>query len=278
MIVKRPAAASTEPGWIRAVLIAVATSFLALVVVLPLLAVFAHAFDRGIGDYLRAISDSETLKAVELTLLVAAIAVPINAMFGVAAAWLLAKFEFRGKTLLSTLIDVPFSVSPVIAGLTFMLLFGANGLFGAWLLEHDLQVIFAMPGIVLTTLFITVPFVVREVTPLLEIGKDDQEEAALTLGAGGLRMFLNVTFPRIRWAFLSGVILCNARAMGEFGAVSVVSGHIRGATTTLPLHVEILYNEYDFVGAFAAASLLTFLAFGTLASKKMIEHRTAVRR
>jgi sulfate transport system permease protein len=257
----------------RALLLFLAISFLGSIVVLPLAAVFAQALEEGAGPYWDAVTDPETLDAVRLTLLAAAFAVPLNTVFGVAAAWLLAKYEFFGKGLLGAIIDIPFSVSPVIAGLTFVLLFGAQGVFGPWLREHEVKIIFAVPGIVLTTTFVTVPFIVREVSPLLESQKSDQEEAALTLGASGLTMFLRVTLPRIKWALLSGVILCNARAMGEFGAVSVVSGHIRGATTTLPLHVEILYNEYNFVGSFAAASLLTFLAFVTLAAKKLIEHR-----
>ena len=263
----------TEPKWMRALLLLTAVLFLGLIVVMPLLAVFAQAFEQGPSPYLDAIRDPETLNAVKLTLLVAAIAVPVNSIFGIATAWLLAKYDFFGKSLLTAIIDIPFSVSPVIAGLIFVLLFGAQGLFGTWLSEHDVKIIFAVPGIVLTTTFVTVPFVAREVLPLLESQKSDQEEAALTLGASGLTMFFKVTLPRIRWALLSGVILCNARAMGEFGAVSVVSGHIRGVTTTLPLHVEILYNEYNFVGSFAAASLLTFLAFGTLGAKKLIESR-----
>jgi sulfate transport system permease protein len=265
----------TELRWIRALLIAVAALFLLLIVVLPLWAVFEHALEQGAGPYWDAVTDPETLNAVKLTLLTAAFAVPINAVFGVAAAWLLAKYDFFGKGLLSAFIDIPFSVSPVIAGLMFVLLFGAQGVFGPMLAEHDVKIIFAVPGIILTTTFVTVPFIAREVLPLLESQKSDQEEAALTLGASGLMMFWRVTLPRIKWALLSGVILCNARAMGEFGAVSVVSGHIRGVTTTLPLHVEILYNEYNFVGSFATASLLTFLAFGTLAVKKLIEHRSA---
>jgi sulfate/thiosulfate transport system permease protein len=266
-----------EPWWVRLLLQLIALAFLGLVVVLPLIAVFAEAFDQGLGPYLDAISDAETLSAVKLTLLVALIAVPLNTIFGIACAWLLAKYEFPGKGFLSALIDVPFSVSPVIAGLIFVLLFGTQGLLGGWLQANEIKVIFAVPGIVLTTMFVTVPFVAREVLPLLESQKSDQEEAALTLGASGFQMFWQVTLPRIKWALLAGIILCNARAMGEFGAVSVVSGHIRGVTTTLPLQVEILYNEYVFVGSFAAATLLTFLAFGTLIAKKLIEQRMAGR-
>jgi sulfate/thiosulfate transport system permease protein len=266
-----------EPFGVRLFLLGIAVAFLGLVVVLPLIAVFSEAFDRGWSAYAAAISDAETLAAVKLTLQVALIAVPLNTIFGLACAWLLAKYEFRAKGILSALIDVPFSVSPVIAGLIFVLLFGSQGIFGEFLQAHDIKIIFAVPGIALTTMFVTVPFVAREVLPLLESQKSDQEEAALTLGASGMQMFLQVTLPRIKWALLAGVILCNARAMGEFGAVSVVSGHIRGVTTTLPLHVEILYNEYAFVGSFAAASLLTFLAFGTLIAKKLIEQQLARR-
>ena len=261
----------------RALLIAVALLFLGLSVLAPLAAVFGEAFGEGVGPYLTAITDPETLFAVQLTIVVAAIAVPVNTVFGLAAAWLLAKYRFRGKGILTTVIDLPFSVSPVIAGLIFVLLFGSHGLFGEYLSSRDIKVIFAVPGIVLSTMFVTFPFVVREVLPLLESQRNDQEEAALTLGANGFQMFFLVTLPRIKWALLSGVILCNARAMGEFGAVSVVSGHIRGVTTTLPLHVEILYNEYNFVGSFAAASLLTFLAFGTLGAKKFVEYRMGTR-
>ena len=263
----------TEPAYVRYLLIGAGLFFLALVVVLPLGSVFAQAFARGLGPYLQKLGDAETGAAIRLTLLTAAIVVPLNTVFGVAAAWLLAKYRFPGKNLLISLIDIPFSVSPVISGLIFVLLFGARGLMGGWLAEHDIKIIFAVPGIVLATTFVTFPFVAREVLPVMQALGSDEEEAALTLGAGGWRIFFRVTLPKIKWGLLYGVILCNARAMGEFGAVSVVSGHIRGSTNTMPLQVEILYNEYDFVGAFAVASLLTLLAIATLIAKKVVEHR-----
>ena len=257
---------------IRILLITLALSFLVLVVLLPLAAVFAQALDKGLGAYLKAIRQPETMAAIRLTLLTALLVVPLNTVFGVSAAWLIAKYRFPGRNLLITLIDLPFSVSPVISGLIFVLLFGSQGLFGQWLSEHDIKIIFATPGIVLATLFVTFPFVAREVLPAIQAAGNSEEEAALLLGASGWRLFFRVTLPKIRWALIYGVILCNARAMGEFGAVSVVSGHIRGVTNTVPLQVEILYNEYDFVGAFSVASLLTLVALATLVVKKVAEH------
>ncbi len=265
--------ATTESPLMRAALIAVALVFLGFFLLLPLLAVFSEALKQGAGPFLDALHTPDALAAIRLTLIIAAIAVPLNMVFGIAASWAITKFQFPGKALLITLIDLPFSVSPVVSGLIFVLLFGANGLFGAWLAEHDLKIIFAVPGIVLATVFITFPFVARELIPLmLEQGRDD-EEAAISLGATGWQTFWHVTLPNIRWGLLYGVLLCNARAMGEFGAVSVVSGHIRGETNTMPLHVEILYNEYDFVGAFAVASLLALLALVTLVAKTILEWR-----
>jgi sulfate transport system permease protein len=266
-------APTTESPLARAALITVALVFLGFFLLLPLLAVFSEALRQGAGPFLDALHTPDALAAIRLTLIIAAIAVPLNMVFGVAASWAITKFQFPGKALLITLIDLPFSVSPVVSGLIFVLLFGANGLFGAWLAEHDLKIIFAVPGIVLATVFITFPFVARELIPLmLEQGKDD-EEAAISLGASGWQTFWHVTLPNIRWGLLYGVLLCNARAMGEFGAVSVVSGHIRGETNTMPLHVEILYNEYDFVGAFAVASLLALRALVTLIAKTVLEWR-----
>ena len=268
--------ATDEPAWLRRVLIALALGFIALFLLLPLVTVFVEALRKGWDAYLAALVEPDALAAVRLTLLAAAIAVPVNLLFGVVAAWAIAKFEFRGKQLLTTLIDLPFSVSPVVAGLIYVLLFGLQGWFGPWLRAHDLQVIFAVPGIVLATLFVTFPFVARELIPLMQAQGNDEEEAALTLGASGLRTFWHVTLPNVKWALLTGVILCNARAMGEFGAVSVVSGHVRGQTNTIPLHVEILYNEYQFAAAFAVASLLAFLALVTLALKALVEWREDV--
>jgi sulfate transport system permease protein len=268
-------AATLEPLWVRVLLITLALSFAALFLLVPLLAVFAEAFRKGWEAYLAAIIDADALSAIRLTLLTAAIAVPLNLVFGVAAAWSIAKFEFRGKSLLLTLIDLPFSVSPVISGLIYVLLFGAHGWFGAWLIEHDVQILFAVPGIVLATIFVTFPFVARELIPLMQSQGNEEEEAALVLGASGWRTFWHVTLPNIKWGLLYGVILCNARAMGEFGAVSVVSGHIRGETNTMPLQVEILYNEYNFAAAFAVASLLALLALVTLALKSLIEWRVS---
>jgi sulfate transport system permease protein len=263
----------TEPLYVRILLIAAGMLFVAVVVALPLISVFAQALEKGVGEYVRKLLEEETFAAIKLTLLTAAIVVPFNTVFGLAAAWVIAKYRFPGKNLLISLIDIPFSVSPVISGLIFVLLFGARGPLGGWLSEHDIKIIFAVPGIVIATCFVTFPFIAREVLPVMQTLGSDEEEAALTLGAGGWRIFFRVTLPKIKWGLLYGVILCNARAMGEFGAVSVVSGHIRGSTNTMPLQVEILYNEYDFVGAFAVASLLTLLAIVTLIAKKLVEHR-----
>jgi sulfate transport system permease protein len=268
-----PTTATREPVWVRLALTAFAVGFLALFVLLPLVTVFFEALRKGVETYLAAIVEPDALAAIRLTLLVAAIAVPLNLVFGVAAAWAITKFEFRGKQFLVTLIDLPFSVSPVVAGLIYVLVFGAQGWFGPWLQAHDIKVIFALPGLVLATVFVTFPFVARELIPLMQSQGTEEEEAALTLGASGWRTFWKVTLPNIKWALLYGVILCNARAMGEFGAVSVVSGHIRGQTNTIPLHVEILYNEYQFAAAFAVASILAALAMLTLAIKSWIEWR-----
>ena len=264
---------TTERKSTKVVLLGITLLFLGLFLVLPLAAVFVEALRKGFAAYLESFQDPDAQAAIRLTLTVAAIAVPLNLVFGIAAAWAVAKFEFRGKSLLVTLIDLPFSVSPVVSGLVYVLLFGAQGALGPWLRAHDLQIIFALPGLVLATVFVTFPFVARELIPLMQEQGTSDEEAALTLGASGLRMFLTVTLPNIRWALLYGVLLCNARAMGEFGAVAVVSGHVRGLTTTMPLHVEILYNEYNFVAAFAVASLLAGLALVTLAVKSALEWR-----
>ena len=266
-------AAIVEPRWMRWLLITIALAFAALFLLAPLAVVFTEALRKGWHAYAAAITDDEALSAIHLTLTAAAIAVPANLIFGVAASWAIAKFEFRGKSLLLTLIDLPFSVSPVISGLIYVLLFGAHGWLGAWLMEHDLQILFAVPGIVLATIFVTFPFVARELIPLMQVQGNEEEEAALVLGASGWHIFWHVTLPNIKWGLLYGVILCNARAMGEFGAVSVVSGHIRGETNTMPLQVEILYNEYNFAAAFAVASLLALLALVTLALKSFIEWR-----
>ena len=263
----------SESPAVRRTLIALAVGFLALFLVLPLAAVFSEALRRGLDLFLAAFTEPDTQAAIGLTLLVAAIAVPLNLLFGISAAWAVAKFEFPGKSLLVTLIDLPFSVSPVVSGLVFVLLFGAKGLLGPLLDDWDFKIIFAVPGIVLATIFVTFPFIARELIPLMQEQGTAEEEAALTLGASGLRTFLTVTLPNVRWALLYGVLLCNARAMGEFGAVSVVSGHIRGLTNTMPLHVEILYNEYNFVAAFAVASLLAGLALVTLVAKSVLEGR-----
>ena len=268
----RPATA--DAPFVRRILIGVALLFLAAFLLLPLLIIFTEAFTKGTAMYFAALREPDALAAVRLTLLVAAIAVPANTIFGLAAAWAIARFDFRGKTVLTTLIDLPFSVSPVVSGLVYVLLFGAQGWFGPWLRQHHLQVIFAVPGIVLATIFVTFPFVARELIPLLEAQGRDQEHAALSLGASGWQTFWRVTLPNAKWGLLYGIILCNARAMGEFGAVSDVSGHIRGQTNTMPLHVEILYNEYNFVGAFAVASVLALLALVTLALKSFIEWRS----
>jgi sulfate transport system permease protein len=269
----RPSGAD-EPRFVRWLLIASALGFLTLFLFVPLVFVFFEALKKGIGVYVAAITDPDAVDAIKLTLLTAAISVPLNLVFGVAAAWSIAKFNFRGKNVLTTLIDLPFSVSPVIAGLIFVLLFGLQGWFGPWLREHDVKIIFAVPGIVLATVFVTFPFVARELIPLMQAQGTEQEEAATVLGAGGWQTFWRITLPNIKWGLLYGVILCNARAMGEFGAVSVVSGHIRGSTNTLPLQAEILYNEYQFSAAFAVASLLAMLALVTLALKLVVERNT----
>ncbi|MBG9946008.1 sulfate ABC transporter permease subunit CysW [Brevibacillus formosus] len=264
----------TEPAYIRWTLIIVALLFLGLFLILPLVAVFTEAFRQGAEVFVASITEEETLSAVKLTLLVAAISVPLNVTFGIAAAWAIAKFSFPGKNVLLTLIDLPFAVSPVIAGLIFVLLFGSQGVAAPLLAEWDFKIIFAVPGIVLATTFVTFPFVARELIPVMEAQGRDEEEAAVSLGASGWKTFLRVTLPNVKWGLLYGVILCNARAMGEFGAVSVVSGHIRGMTNTLPLHVEILYNEYQFAAAFAVATLLAALALVTLILKSLIEWKT----
>jgi sulfate transport system permease protein len=278
-----PADTATHPGhntWMSALVrwlfIAVSLTFLAALLIAPVATVFAMALARGFEIYLTSFADPDTLAAIRLTLINAAVVVPVNTVFGLAAAWAIAKFEFRGKSVLITLIDLPLAISPVISGMVFVLLFGLHGWFGAWLREHDISIIFAFPGIMLATMFVTFPYVARELIPLMQQLGNDEEEAAITLGAGGWMTFFRVTLPRIRWGLLYGLILCNARAMGEFGAVSVVSGHIRGLTNTMPLHIEILYNEYNFVGAFAVASLLTLLAGLTLVVKTLVE-RTGYR-
>ena len=268
---RRPGRGTLRALLIRWAFIGLSLSFLAAVLLAPLAVVFSTALGQGMAAYLKSFADTDTQAAIRLTLLTAAIVVPLNTIFGICAAWAIAKFEFRGKAVLITLIDLPFAVSPIISGLVYVLLFGAQGWFGLWLQEHNVEVIFALPGIILATLFVTFPYVARELIPLMEQLGNDEEEAAMTLGATGLMTFVRVTMPKIRWGLIYGVILCNARAMGEFGAVSVVSGHIRGLTTTMPLHIEILYNEYAFVGAFAVASLLTLLAVVTLIVKSLIE-------
>ena len=265
---------TTESTLVRRLLIGGAALHLTLFLLIPLAAIFAEALKHGLAGYLGSLVDEDALAAIRLTLLVAAIAVPLNALFGVAAAWAIAKFDFVGKHILISLIDIPLAVSPVISGLIYVLLFGAQGWLGPWLLEHDIKIIFSLPGIVLATIFVTVPFVARELIPLMQAQGREEEEAALTLGASGWQMFTRVTLPNIKWSLLYGVILCNARAMGEFGAVSVVSGHIRGLTNTMPLHVEILYNEYNGVSAFAVASLLTLLVIVILIAKTVIERKT----
>jgi sulfate transport system permease protein len=267
--VHQPAVA--EPRWVRWMLMAVAFGFLLLFLLVPLAAVFAQALEKGVIAYFATFGNPDTIAAVQLTLLTAAIAVPMNVAFGIAAAWAIAKFDFRGKNLLITLIDLPISVSPVISGMVFVLLFGAQGLYGGWLADHGLKIVFAVPGIVLATTFVTFPYVARELIPLMQAQGTDEEEAATLLGAGGLQTFWRVTLPNVKWGLLYGIVICNARAMGEFGAVSVVSGRIRGSTTTMPLQAEILYNEYQFVGAFAVASLLTALALVTLVLKTWLE-------
>jgi sulfate transport system permease protein len=263
----------TEPWLVRAVIITIAVTFLTIFVVLPLVVVFAQAFSKGVGAYFSALTDPEALSAIKLTLGVAAISVSLNLVFGVIAAWAITKFEFRGKTFLISLIDLPFSVSPVISGLVFVLLFGAQGFWGPWMQAHNVQVLFAVPGIALATTFVTFPFVARALIPLMHEQGTLEEEAAISLGASGLQTFFRVTLPNIKWGVLYGVLLCNARAMGEFGAVSVVSGHIRGETNTMPLLVEILYNEYQFIASFAIASLLAMLALITLVAKTILERQ-----
>ncbi|AKP89029.1 sulfate ABC transporter permease subunit CysW [Achromobacter sp. SIMBA_011] len=265
----------TEPRWVRGILLFLALGFLALFLLVPLAAVFYEAFRKGWALYLEAIVEPDALAAIRLTLLVAAIALPVNLVFGVAAAWAITKFQFRGKQFLITLIDLPFSVSPVVAGLVFVLLFGTQGWFGGWLQAHDLKIVYAVPGIILASLFVTFPFVARELIPLMQAQGSEEEQAALTLGANGWQIFWRVTLPNIKWGLLYGAILCNARAMGEFGAVSVVSGQIRGLTNTMTLHVEILYNEYQYSAAFAVASLLALLALVTLVAKNVVEWRNA---
>ncbi len=270
----RALAGTTEARWVQWLLIGLALAFLLLFLLLPLAAVFAEALRQGWGAYLAGLQEPDAWAAIKLTLITALIAVPLNLVFGVAAAWCIAKYEFRGKAFLTTLIDLPFSISPVVAGLMYVLVFGANGWFGHWLAEHDIKIIFAVPGIVLATVFVTFPFVARELIPLMQAQGNDEEQAAMVLGANGWQTFWHVTLPNIKWGLLYGVILCNARAMGEFGAVSVVSGHIRGQTNTIPLHVEILYNEYQSVAAFACASLLALLALVTLVIKTVAEWKT----
>jgi len=266
--------ATSEPAAVRWALIAIAVLFLGIFLFLPLGVVFYTALGDGVRAYLRTFGDPDTQSAIRLTLLAAGIAVPLNAVFGIAAAWAIGKFDFTGKTVLITLIDLPFSVSPVVSGLIYVLLFGLQGLLGPWLIAHDIRIIFAVPGIVLATIFVTFPFVARELLPTMEAQGNDEEEAALTLGASGWQTFFRVTLPNVKWALIYGVILCNARAMGEFGAVSVVSGHIRGLTDTMPLHIEVLYNDYQFVPAFAVASLLALLALATLVVKSAVEWKS----
>ena len=265
--------ATKEPVWVRWLLISISLIFLSLFLFVPLVSVFFEAFKKGADVYMAAVTEPDAVSAIQLTLIAAIISVPLNLVFGVAAAWAIAKFDFRGKSVLLTLIDLPFSVSPVIAGLIYVLVFGLQGWFGEWLRDHDLKVIFAVPGIVLATIFVTFPFVARELIPLMQAQGQEQEEAARVLGASGFQTFWKVTLPNVKWALLYGVILCNARAMGEFGAVSVVSGHIRGQTNTLPLHIEILYNEYQFAASFAVASLLASLALVTLVLKYIVERQ-----
>jgi sulfate/thiosulfate transport system permease protein len=272
---KNPAMAIGGSPVIKWVIIAIAMAFLGLFLFVPLVVVFAEAFSKGATVYFASFENSDALAAICLTLLAAGLAVPLNLIFGIAAAWAITKFEFVGKSILTTLIDLPFAVSPVISGLIFVLLFGLQGWFGSFLVEHNIKVIFAVPGIVLATVFVTFPFVARELIPLMQSHGTDDEQAALMLGAGGWRTLIKVTLPNVKWSLLYGVILCNARAMGEFGAVSVVSGHIRGQTTTMPLHIEILYNEYNFTAAFAVASLLAFLAMVTLVLKSIVEWKSA---
>ena len=267
--------ATEDPAWARRLIIGIATGFLGIFLIVPLASVFAEALNRGVELYFAAITNREALSAIKLTLLAAAIAVPLNVVFGLAAAWAITRFEFRGKNLLTTLIDLPFAVSPVIAGMIYVLLFGAQGWFGGALAAHHIRIIFAVPGIVLATTFVTFPFVARELIPVMEASGTDEELAAITLGATGWQTFFRITLPKVKWGLLYGVIICNARAMGEFGAVSVVSGHIRGQTNTMPLYVEILYNDYNFTASFAVASLLTALALVTLVAKRAIGGKVA---
>jgi sulfate/thiosulfate transport system permease protein len=273
---RRVRAATGEPRWVQLALTGVAIGFLALFLIVPLVAVFVNAFSLGVRVFYAAISQPDALSAIRLTLLVAAIAVPLNIVFGLAAAWTIAKFDFRGKSALTTLIDLPFAVSPVISGLIFVLLFGAEGWLGPWLAAHDFRIIFAVPGIVLSTTFVTFPFVARELIPVMQAYGNEEEEAAMVLGASGWQMFLRVTLPNVKWGLLYGIIICNARAMGEYGAVSVVSGKIRGLTATMPVFVELLYNGYEFAGAFAIASLLTSLALVTLGAKRILTYRSTI--
>jgi sulfate/thiosulfate transport system permease protein len=271
--IRYPRAPTTEATWAKALFIVVAVGFLAIFLLVPLLVVFVEAFRGGIGAYFAALADPEAVTAIQLTLLVAAIAVPANLVFGIAAAWAIAKYEFLGKSLLITLVDLPFSVSPVIAGLIYVILFGAQGYLGPWLQSYGIQIVFAVPGIVLATIFVTFPFIARELIPLMQEQGTQEEEAAISLGASGFQAFRRVTLPNVKWGLMYGVLLCNARAMGEFGAVSVISGHIRGETNTMPLHVEILYNDYQWAAAFAVASLLALLALVTLIVKSILEWR-----
>ena len=272
-VVRSARAGTTEPAWVRYTLIGTALAFVFLFLLLPLAAVFTEALRKGFDAYLEALKEPDAWSAIRLTLLIAACAVPLNLVFGVAAAWAIAKYEFRGKAVLTTLVDLPFSVSPVVSGLIYVLMFGAQGWFGPWLQAHDVKIVFAVPGIVLATIFVTFPFIARELIPLMQSQGTEEEQAAMVLGAHGWQTFWHVTLPNIKWGLVYGVILCNARAMGEFGAVSVVSGHIRGQTNTMPLHVEILYNEYQSVAAFAVASLLALLALVTLLFKSIVEWR-----
>ncbi len=264
-----------DPVWVRVVLTFIGLAFVALFLLVPVMVVFSYAFSKGVAFYFQSIATPDTLSAIKLTLIAAAIAVPLNLVFGIAASWAITKFEFPGKNILITLIDLPFAVSPVISGLIYVLMFGLRGWFGPWLSDHDIKIIFAVPGIVLATVFVTFPFVARELIPLMQAQGRDEEEAGLTLGASGWQIFSRITLPNIKWGLLYGVILCNARAMGEFGAVSVVSGHIRGMTNTMPLHIEILYNEYNFAAAFAVSSLLVLLALVTLVIKTFVEWKAA---
>ncbi|WP_309682890.1 sulfate ABC transporter permease subunit CysW [Polaromonas sp.] len=270
---RRASAGTIESAWVKWTLMAGALAFFFLFLILPLAAVFTEALRKGLGAYFEALKEPDAWSAIRLTLVIAVIAVPLNLVFGVAAAWAIAKYEFKGKALLTTLVDLPFSVSPVVAGLIYVLIFGAQGWFGPWLQAHDIKMVFAVPGMVLATIFVTFPFIARELIPLMQAQGSDEEQAAMVLGASGWQTFWHVTLPNIKWGLVYGVILCNARAMGEFGAVSVVSGHIRGQTNTMPLHVEILYNEYQSVAAFAVASLLALLALVSLGVKSLVEWR-----